>query len=57
MLETLRAVDAFPGFRSRRKQRIVFGYSEFNLDRRKVDAGENVCSTSDGLAIAKLAVG
>lgn len=57
MVETLRAVDAIPGFRSRRKQRIVFGYSEFNLDRRKVDAGENVCSTSDGLAIAKLAVG
>lgn len=32
-------------------------YSEFNPDRRKVDAGGNVCSTSDGLAIAGHAVG
>lgn len=33
------------------------GYSGLGNDRRKVDADENGCSTSDGLAVAGHAVG
>lgn len=32
------------------------GKRECNIDWRKVDAGGNVCSTSDGLAVARNAI-